>query len=231
MVDDSGTVYATTDLTYVGSIGAFDDIGFTADGSAVTLRLDQLAVHDSALRRTGEIKLPAPATLIAVSGAYAYVFTQPTGAGGTITWQKVALDTIAPPETAAAVDPTNLAYAADDIWLDRDGVVVLYSKLNRNLFRWSPAEQRYLGSIGLQGSPNLLAYSGPENALYLAYADNTIRVLDFRAHRPNSLLPKRRCRPRPGHRRGIHFRLHLCGANLRGYPDHFFRRRRDGSAE
>ncbi len=179
VVDNSGTVYATTGLTYVGSIGAFDDIGFTADGSAVTLGLDQLAVHDSALRRIGEIKLPGPANLIAVSGAYAHVFTQPTGAGGAITWRKVALDTIAPPQTAAAVDPTNLAYAADDIWLDRDGVVVLYSKLKRNLFRWSPAEQRYLGSIGLQGSPNLLAYSAPENALYLAYADNTIRVLDF----------------------------------------------------
>lgn len=178
-----GYVFAADDLSGLGIIGErFDAVDFAADNSALVLRGNRVAGYASDLRELGSLTLSRFASQIAVFGDALYTFTQPaTGAGATILWEKHAMDELASPAELATVSPVNLGYTPDEVVIDRDGVVLICSRIHGNVFRWSTTEQRYLESIPLHGRPNSMTYSPEAHRIYTGYADGRVRVIDLTA--------------------------------------------------
>ncbi len=179
----SGYVFAADDLSGLGIIGErFDGVDFAADQTALVLRGNRVTGYASDLSERGSLTLSRFAQQIVVFGDELFTFTQPSStAGGTILWEKHPLDGLANPAELAAVLPTNLGYTPDEVMIDRDGVVLVYSRVHGNIFRWSTVEQRYLESIPLHGRPNSITYSPEAHCIYTGYADGRVRMIDVSA--------------------------------------------------
>ncbi|MDP3069729.1 MAG: hypothetical protein Q8N18_05540 [Opitutaceae bacterium] len=181
--DDSGVVYRTSDMTFGGSIGLpFDDLAFSPSGNPIVLRAGLLHAYDANFNETGRLAADISAVRLFVKGNDAFVFGHPsTNAIGTIPKTRLAISAIQARAAGAIVDPTGLGFAPDAVFLDRDAVVLLYSKVHRNIFRWSTAQRRYLDSIPLQGWPNFVTYSPTQHRLYFGYSDSRVTQIKLDA--------------------------------------------------
>lgn len=178
---DSGTAYSTDDLNLLGSFGGpLTDLDFTSDGGSLILReRDRVIAFSDRFAEGKSLTLAQPADAIFAFGDEVFAFTAPVEAGAPIFRQRVSLEKLAAASPAPARDATGLAFTPDGIWLDRDGVVLLYSRVHRNIFRWSPAEHRYLEPIRLLGAPNFVDYAPELHALFLGYPNQQVRRLDL----------------------------------------------------
>lgn len=171
VLDDSGIVYHASDLSYAASLGgAFDDVDFLVD-LPIVLRGGTLYGYSNALLEAGRLALDTVPRSIAAYGDSVFAFT-PEAAG--IGVEVVSVAEIAPLEPGEPVDPTGLPYVPDQLLLGDDGIVYLLSRQHLSIFRWSLAEQRYLESIPFAEAPRSMAYSGENDALYLAQATGRI---------------------------------------------------------
>lgn len=178
LFDDSGNVYATSDLTHMGALGGtFDDLSFTGQGTAVVLRGTQLIRYDAKLDEVGRATVAAGATRLFVRGSTAFLFKPPASSGQSTTVAKVALSGLRPRPPMAAVNPTQLHYTPSEILLGEDQIVYLLARAQGNVFRWSVADQRYQSSIPLGGCAQFLTYSAANHALYAAYVDQRVTAL------------------------------------------------------
>ncbi|MCW1886900.1 putative Ig domain-containing protein [Luteolibacter flavescens] len=175
VVDNAGIVYAASDLSYAGSFGGgFTDIAFQEDSRLpVVLRGNRLGLFDSSNRETTSAILSAEAASVHLTPDAAIAFIPENTARG-VRAERVAFSDFQPPASAAASNPAGLTYTADQILMDRDGIVLVYSAANRTVFRWSPDEGRYLDGIGLSDTPSTIAYSAEEHSLYLGYSTGAI---------------------------------------------------------
>ena len=189
VIDNSGMVYSTADLTAVGSVGTgLDALAFTPTGSIFVAQGKTVAEYNENLIETGRLTLTRDANLLVYHGESIFAFTQPSGAGTTISWERNPISNIGAPKPLAAVSPATLDYSADGLVLDRDGTLLILSRLHGNIFRWSASEQRYLAPIPLMGRPNHIAYSSDLHRLYVAYADGRIRYIDLELGTTESTL-------------------------------------------
>jgi hypothetical protein len=179
VVDTSGTVYNTMDLTFAGGLGGFyNDIGFW-QGMPIVLRTNTLHSYNQALLETGIYVLPqnvlAEKLAIYLNKVFVFSFD---GSGDHAYSFDVSL--ISPADPAAAVDPTNLAYTPDALALDKNqDTVYLLSKANLNIFRWSVGKSAYIPSIPLADSPLQLTYSADQQRIYLTYSNGAINYIDL----------------------------------------------------
>ncbi len=172
--DDEGGVYRTANWSFAGSLGSvFEDLDFAAGAAPVVLRGATVHVHDSRFRETGRLAAAVVGKRVFVRGTDVFVFGS-RFEGGTIPRQKLSLLQARPASAAVALNPAGLGFVPDSIQLDRDGGLLLHSKLHRQLFRWSTAERRFLPSLPLQGWPNAMAYSTALHRAYLGYADGRV---------------------------------------------------------
>ncbi len=184
VVDDSGTIYFVSNLTFAGGLGGkFDDLGFTTAGNPVVLRAGAIYVYDAKFNETGRFATGTTAVRLFVQGNDVYVFGHPP-AGGSIAKSRLALSQAQTPAVAAVVDPAGLGFTPDATFLDKDGTVLLYSKIHRQLFRWSTAQRRFLPSIPLQGWPDFVTYSATTHRVYFGYGDRRITQLQLDAAAP-----------------------------------------------
>ncbi|MGH0032397.1 MAG: hypothetical protein ACQGVC_21610 [Myxococcota bacterium] len=72
--------------------------------------------------------------------------------------------------------PRPPSYVPDGQELGSDGIVYLYSRQKTSVFRYSPAEDRHLPSIGLARKPLFVRYSAALHALYVVYRDEVTRI-------------------------------------------------------
>lgn len=185
VADDSGTVYSTDSLTYTNSLaGAFTDLAFYGRDIPIVLRGDKLVSYTNTLLESGSFTLTAAGLRVAVDAEDAVVFfadgTNPRG----LRVQTVPLSKLATPVTGNPIDPNGLAFAIDDAFTDKDGNLLLFSKAQLSLFRWSPAERKYTGSFPLLGVPDYAAYSAENHSAYFAYSSQIVRKMDLGAANP-----------------------------------------------
>ncbi|MCU0780429.1 MAG: hypothetical protein MUF04_04920, partial [Akkermansiaceae bacterium] len=182
VVDSSGTVYSAPGLTYAGSFaGSLIDIAFNGD-VPIVLRNGELAAFTSNLVETGRTAVTTQTTSsLHVTDREAFVFSPASGTPGV---QVVSLSSLNAPQPGEPVDPNGLAYAVDDAFVDRDGNLLLFSKAQLSLFRWSPAQRAYTGSFPLLGVPDFAAYSAENHSAYFAYASQVVRRMDLASGQP-----------------------------------------------
>ncbi|WP_404424905.1 matrixin family metalloprotease [Nibricoccus sp. IMCC34717] len=179
VTDTGGTVYDALTLEFIGSFGKIDDLGFRADGTPVGLIGRNLYLYDAHFNKVGKWRLSKPGSRVFVSGSSAFVFNPATVQGST-SCEKIELTeaSLERPSQAAAKDGTTSLYYSASAVLDRDGNVLLFSPLDRQIFRWSPSERKYLSGYGLRGMPAFFSYARETDSIYLGYSNDTITRLD-----------------------------------------------------
>jgi len=174
---NAGIVYATGDLSYLGSLaGSFTDGDFSGN-SPVILRGNTLYGYSTGLLESGRKTLSGSPLRVFVANASitTFAFTSGRGAVQTVT----PLSDLVPPSPGPGIDPTNLTYTPDSVELGNGGVIYLLSKVNQSIFRWSISDRRYLSTIPLADVPQRMAYSSALNRVYLSYADGRITKTDL----------------------------------------------------
>ena len=180
VVDNSGTVYNTGNLTYLNSFGgSIADLDFYGADIPIVLRGSELFAYSNTLLPTGSHVLGFSPQSIFVEGTNVLTFTFDLAQTNGIRVDVVPLANLNPPVPGQTVDPNGLAYTPDATFLDQNGVLYLYSKTHQSLFRWNPINQAYLTAIPLVGSPNYVAYSSENHSIYLAYSTGLIRSIDL----------------------------------------------------
>lgn len=178
VADDGGTIYRTADLRFVSGLGgALDDLVFTSNNRPVIARGGVIVTYDDQFREVGRLASGIATARIFLQGDQVFAFGYPPS-GASIPMARLALSQASGPVSADPVDAATAAYSPDSTFIDRDGVVCLFSKLHRQIFRWSSSERRYLAPITLQGWPSFVTYSPTTHRLYLGYADT--RILQVR---------------------------------------------------
>jgi hypothetical protein len=149
VVDSSGTVYTADSLIYAGSFGgSITDVDWNGDVPIVLRGTDLIAFRNT-LAESGRITVPSGAAELTVTSSDAFLFRPTTGAP---TVQIVPLTQLNAPNPGETIDPNGLPFTADDAFIDKNGIIHLYSKAQMAFFRWSPAERKYLPSISLPGA-------------------------------------------------------------------------------
>jgi len=182
VVDDSGIVYSTSDLTYSGSFaGTITDLAFYGSDIPIVLRGSNLVAYSSAFLPTGSYNLPVSPKTIYVAGTNVLAFTWDVAQSNSIRKDVIPLAFLNPPTPGQPVDPFALAFTPDATLLDKNGVLYLCSKSLQSVFRWNTSNQLYMPTIPLVGSPSYFAYSATNHSIYLAYSTGLIRKIDLNA--------------------------------------------------
>jgi hypothetical protein len=185
VADNSGTVYSTDSLAYTNSFdGSFTDLAFHGVDIPIVLRGDKLISYSNTLLEAGTFTLSAAGLRLAVDAEDAVVFIADGTSTRGLRVETVPLSSLKAPQPGQSIDPNGLPYTIDDVFVDKDGNLLLFSKAQLSLFRWSPAERKYTGSFPLKGSPDYAAYSSQNHSAYFAYASRTVRKLDLGAEMP-----------------------------------------------
>lgn len=167
VVDNSGTIYNTSDLTYVATIGGhFDDVVFV-DSAPVVLREDDLTTYDIGFSEYSTFWLQSPAVELVADEDTIFAFSP--GSGTSIGTEVVPVSDLTLPDWGT-IDPHELPYEPDQVLLGSDGVLYLLSTTYLRVFRWSIVEGDYIDSIVLTAAPTYMALSDDSSRLYLGYS-------------------------------------------------------------
>lgn len=185
VASDGGVVFDTEALAHNNSLGpAFTDLSFHGNDIPIVLRSDKLVAYSNTLLEAGSTTLPRAGLRVAVDGNDAVVFSidgrDPRGLGVAV----VELSKLSSPQPGSPIEPRGLAYTPDEIFVDRDGTLLLFSKAQLSLFRWSPSQRDYLSTVPLLGAPSYAAYSSETHTAYFAYASQLVRKLDLSSLNP-----------------------------------------------
>lgn len=175
---EGGPVYATSTLTSTANLLPFRDLGFKADGTPVTLTYSGLQLHDQQLRNIGNIALATPANALFLRGEKAYAFCYPnSGAQALVQIRKLEAEAESGIEL---IDPEGIAFTPDFVGLDANGMVLLLSRLKRQVFRWDPGTRKFADKhFPLHGAPQLITHSPALNRLFLSYGMGLVRQLNL----------------------------------------------------
>jgi hypothetical protein len=182
VVDDSGGVYSTANLTRLNSFGTMiSDIAFLGSDVPIVLSGNTLTAYSSTILPAGSKTLAAPATEILVNSTNVIAFNPDATKPNRYTTQIVSLADLKAPTPGQPVNPVGLAYTPDDIEIAANNTLLLLDKETQSLFRWNPETQTYSATIPLLDVPNYMAYSTATNTVYLAYASGLINSIDLGA--------------------------------------------------
>jgi len=185
VVDDSGGVYSTSNLTRLNSFSTrIDDIDFVGSDVPIVLRGNTLTSYSSAILPAGSVNLAQPATQIVVNSRNVIAFNPNPGDSHRYTTQVVSLSDLKAPEPGTPINPAGLKYTPDDVELTADQKLLILDKETQSIFRWDPATQQYGPTIPLVSVPSYMAYSGETNTVYVAYASGLINSMDLGAAKP-----------------------------------------------
>jgi alpha-tubulin suppressor-like RCC1 family protein len=176
VVEASGQVRRAIDLAPAGHLGRMVDDAIS-DGPALhyTMRSGRVTELDGAFRELRSRGLGAQADRFWLRDGVFHCFAQPAAAGLDPGVATLARTELAAPVEAPPVDPAGLAVWSPQVEADADGVVYLYSKLHRNVFRWDTVAWSYRSSLSLPNTPNLFALSSAQDRLYFEGEARQIR--------------------------------------------------------
>ena len=178
VVDNSGTIYSASSLTYLKSFGSsITDLVFYGDEIPILLNGSTLTAYTSSILPTGNVALDHAPTKIYVNGNDVLTFTLDNTASRGITARTLPLSSLNPPTPGDPIDPAGLPFIPDSSFVDKEGILHLFSKANQSIFRWDTKTQQYANTIPLVGVPEYAAYSPDNHAIYTAYASGLIREI------------------------------------------------------
>src|SRR5207249_600918 len=129
VVDDSGTVYSTGNLTFLNSFGgSINDLDFYGTDIPIVLRDSTLIAYSNSLLPVGSRSLSFTPRNIYVGGTNILTFTPDAYTAHGIRVDVVPVSTLNPPTPGQPVDPNGLSYTPDNAFLDRNGILYLLSK-------------------------------------------------------------------------------------------------------
>ena len=187
VVDSSGTIYSVDDLTYAGKLLApVKDIEWLGGTIPIVLHLETLIAYNLGLLPTGSAQLidvlnesmNEPPMAIRLHNDTVIVFSLHENRNSIVV-DTVPLNSLSPDEPEEPIDPTGLIYTPDHVFLDKNGILYLFSSIFRSVFRWDPVSQNYLPTIPLVGPALYVAYSVPDHLLYTAYSSGLVRKIDL----------------------------------------------------
>ena len=185
VADTSGNVYSTDSVSSTNVLGAaFTDLAFHGIDIPIVLRGDKLVAYDNRLMETGSFTLPASGLRVAVSAADAVVFTLEPFTTRGLRVDVVPLSNISDAQPGAEINPRGLAFTPNDIFLDRDGNLLLFSKSHLCVFRWSSQSGKFLSTLPLVGSPKFAAFSKEKHRAYFSYESGVVREMDLSSTAP-----------------------------------------------
>lgn len=180
VLDNSGTIYNTTDLTYANSFGtSIDDIAFHGTDIPILLVDDELIAYSNTLIETGRFQLGSSSEEVYISGGFAYVFFESDSSATGVAVEVVELSDFSVNTPGLPIDPNGLAYTVDGTAMDDSGTLYLLSKTHTSLFRWDTTNQEYLDSVPLPEAMDLVVYSPAQNCLYLSSASKRVYKIDL----------------------------------------------------
>ncbi|GAA3957412.1 hypothetical protein [Allohahella marinimesophila] len=193
LIDSSGVLYYTHDLSFAGQIsGTADDVVFV-DKDLIVLRADQLVRYDSALQEVSSLELEdAPASIgHAANSVFAFY-----DEADTIRVEKLALSSLADAKTAALKQVPD--FEPELVEFDETtGIVYLIDQESQGLYLWSADSESYTAIHTLDTMPTWATFSAAHQRLYLGYDTGSISFVDLRsahfdeqafAHLPSAVL-------------------------------------------
>jgi len=185
VVDNSGHLYTSDTLLHSGRLGTnITDIDFSGGTIPIVLNGKKLTSYSTGFLPTGTLELANPGEEIFVNSRNVLVFRQSSGAAQGYSVEVVGLDRLGTPPPGDTVNPIGLVYSPSDVYVAKDGTVLLYDMEHQSVFRWDPVRETYSQSIRLLGTPLHVAYSNQFNVLYTSYQDGLIRKIDLNAAQP-----------------------------------------------
>lgn len=180
VVDSSGTVYNTSDLSYNNSFATnITDIDFSGIDIPIVLVDDQLISFSNTLLETGRHTLDNLAQNLVVYGSNIFVFYEDAGTVTETSVEIVSLAELSPNTPGLPIDPQGLEYDIDSITIDGAGVVYVLSKNFASIFRWDTTSQSYLDTISLPEPADIIEYSADLDRLYVYSASRRIYQVDL----------------------------------------------------
>lgn len=171
---ENGSVFDTVNREFLGSVGSsLDDMGWVGNREPVVLRAGTLHFYGANFHETHRLSTDFVGRRLFIRGGDAFIFGA-LDAAGRPTRKRVVLADAQALQDPAPLSPERLGFTPDKVLVDRDGVVLLYSKLHRQIFRWSTAERRFLASIPVRDWLDHVAYSAAHHRLYLGHPDGRL---------------------------------------------------------
>jgi len=169
VVDNSGIIYTTDGLSYIGSFaGSFQDISFY-ENLPIILRDGELVSYSASNIETGSHAYPDQIDVKKIIVNNDQVFGFYESGFAQLSAIKTPIDDLDPDQPGEPINPIGLEYDPDHMIMGDDGVIYILSRSNMSVFRWSIQSQQYLSTIPLIGVPDYFAYSAENQALYFAY--------------------------------------------------------------
>jgi len=181
VIDDSGIIYATTNLTYLNRLDTIQDIDFFQLQLPFVLNGNEVTAYSRAFLPTGSVTLDTAATKIFVNADSVMVFFNDTASEFGYRTQIFPVFDFGPTDPNDPIDPTGLVYKPDWTSVSSQGIVLLLSKSNQSIFLWNPTTRLYEESIPLLGSPSYATFASyrlPGVALGLSMAGEYLFAVD-----------------------------------------------------
>lgn len=168
-VETSGLVWDTNTLARVAHLGR-NVADATPDGFGgwVTLRHGRLARLDAQFRETGAFALGWGARRVWTHEGVVFCFAPAANAAQPPQVVARSLTELAPVPLAAPVSPAQTPLWSAQVESDGDAFIYFYSKLHRNIVRWSVREWAFASSLPTTGSGDVFALSPQRRVAYVA---------------------------------------------------------------
>jgi hypothetical protein len=184
VIDDSGIIYATSNLTYLNRLDPIQDIDFFQLQLPFVLNGNEVTAYSRAFLPTGSVTLDAAASKIFVNADSVIVFFENATSEFGYRTQIFPVFDFGPTDPNDPIDPTGLVYKPDWTAVSSQGIVLSLSKSNQSIFRWNPTTRLYEESIPLLGSPRYAAFAHDTETIYLAYDSGEINKIDLKQTSP-----------------------------------------------
>ena len=185
VVDDTGGVYAASSLTRLNSFSAtVGDVAFVGNDIPIVLSDNTLTAYSSTILPTGSKTLARPATQILVNGTNVIAFNPAANLANRYDVQIVSLSDLKAPEPGQPTNPVGLAYTPEHIEPTASGTLLILDAETQSIFRWNSATRQYGATIPLVDVPKFMAYSAPNNKVYIAYESGLISQINLGAATP-----------------------------------------------
>jgi len=187
LVSTSGLAIDTaTDASLANFGRRLDDVVEDGAGGYYGLRQGRAVRWDAAFRELASLPLDRAYQRAWLRGSTLLCFAQPTASGDDPIVRAVEVATLAAPAAAPAVDPHGLVLYSPQVSTDGDDIVYLYSKVHRNVLRWSAQQRDFLASVPLTSSPNSVAVLPETGSLVYEHTPNQIRRLPIDGSAPSA---------------------------------------------
>ena len=183
VADGAGVVYRTSDLAFVGSLGAaIGDLAFFGDGTPVLLR-DRVVttVRTDNFVEVGRAALARLGLRLFARNDIAYVFGAPETPAG-----RPGLVRISRAESFPQCRPRRRirrarASRSTTRSLGEDGIVHVFSRSQQALLRWSPVSKSFLPSVPLRAAPRTVFHQPGGRRALIYYPDGSVSEVPLRA--------------------------------------------------